>query len=66
MVFRGSDESVRKEHAVVDVDVESVFGDSATRGGGWVNMPVEFSGGDGDEESRRGVGERMFRVVKTE
>ena len=25
--FPRSDESVRKEHAVVDVDVESVFGD---------------------------------------
>ena len=64
MVFGGSVESVWKKHGIIHVDVESMFSHQTTRRRGWSYHAVEFSSGDGDEESRGGVSERVFGTFK--
>ena len=64
MVFGGSVESVWKKHGIIHVDVESMFSHQTTCRRGWSYHAVEFSSGDGDEESRGGVSERVFGTFK--
>ena len=64
MVFGGSVESVWKKHGIIHVDVESMFSHQTTRRRGWSYHAMEFSSGDGDEESRGGVSERVFGTFK--